>query len=210
MKLVLISDTHLRHPKPEDMPAGDILVHAGDGTFQGKRHELEQVDGWFGKIRHLYQAILYVPGNHEREAELDPALYDILTHCNVLINQEISLYGIKFYGSPFTPEFCNWAYQLRGAEQKRACWRLIPDDTDVLITHGPPRGILDDVDGEPVGCEELLERVEQVKPRLHVFGHIHRWAGDERVVVRDGVTYVNASVCDDNYRLVNPPIILNL
>ena len=114
----------------------------------------------------------------------------------------------------------NWAFNLRRGAALRARWDLIPTETDVLITHGPPHGIADTVkrpvaqivstlagQGLHVGCEDLVRAVRRVRPRLHVFGHIHE--GYARVA-QDGVTFVNASSCDVRYRVVNPPVVVDL
>ena len=109
--------------------------------------------------------------------------------------------GIRFWGSPITPEFCNWAFMREPRDIGRH-WDAIPDDTDVLITHGPPHGILDQCP-DSVGCEQLLEAVKRVGPKVHAFGHIHEGHG---ILEKDGTTFVNASIMDGRYRPVNAPI----
>lgn len=117
----------------------------------------------------------------------------------------MTLEGIKFYGSPWQPWFFDWAFNLQRGAEIRAKWDLIPLDTDVLITHGPAFGILDKTTrGARVGCEELLKVIEQVKPQLHVFGHIHEAYG---IYSNDNLSFVNASNCDVQFNLVNPPIV---
>jgi len=117
----------------------------------------------------------------------------------------VTVAGIKFYGSPWQPWFYDWAFNLKRRTEIRAKWDLIPLDTEVLITHGPPYGILDRTTrGERVGCEELLEAIKQIRPRLHVFGHIHEAYG---IRSNDDISYINGSNCDVRFRLVNPPIV---
>jgi len=128
--------------------------------------------------------------------------------------------GLRFWGSPWQPWFMDWAFNLpRKGEKLRAKWNLIPMDTDVLITHGPPYGVLDEVrprmtawgpaeEGSGhLGCEELAIRLAAVRPRVHVFGHIHDGYGIHK---QAGTTYVNASICTEEYRPTNPPIVIDL
>src|SRR5690606_9104680 len=111
------------------------------------------------------------------------------------------------WGSPITPYFHNWAFNRKRGAKIKAHWDLIPDDTDILITHGPPFGILDEtVYSKRTGCEELLLRVYQVQPKYHIFGHIHE---DYGMLAKRETTFVNASVLDDRYELVNDAMILN-
>ena len=104
-------------------------------------------------------------------------------------------------------------FNVDRGEKIRRKWEQIPDDTDVLITHGPPHGILDMVSdmwsgkAEAVGCEELLPIVQRIKPRAHIFGHIHAGYGQ---LTQGGIQYVNASNCNEQYQLVHPPIVLDL
>jgi hypothetical protein len=115
---------------------------------------------------------------------------------------------IKIWGSPWQPEFYNWAFNLPRGEALKEKWDMIPVDTDILITHGPPFGKLDYVDYSKinVGCEELLKRVEEIKPKIHVCGHIHGGYG----YVFDGNThFINASILNDRYEFRNKPIIVD-
>ncbi|MCL7421771.1 MAG: hypothetical protein M8364_12785 [Methylobacter sp.] len=120
----------------------------------------------------------------------------------------IEIDGVKFWGSPWQPFFCNWAFNLPRGPKLAAVWAKIPEDIDVLITHTPPYGILDKIDdGESVGCEDLSEALKRVKPKIHVFGHIHESYG---VLEQDGTIYVNASLNNGYYHLVNAPIVVDL
>jgi Icc-related predicted phosphoesterase len=136
-----------------------------------------------------------------------------LTFRNKIIylqDRAIELNGVKFYGSPWQPEFCNWAFNLsRDTGELGDKWAMIPEDTDVLITHGPPMGILDKCDhGKRVGCEELFNEVtHRVKPKIHVFGHIHEEYGTHKT---DDTLFVNASTCTVMYEPTNPPIVVDL
>jgi Icc-related predicted phosphoesterase len=112
--------------------------------------------------------------------------------------------GLQFWGSPVQPEFLNWAFnKKRGAEIKRY-WDRIPAGIDVLVTHGPPQGILDKTEeGLLVGCEELIGAVHRVHPKVHIFGHIHEGYGHMR---QDGILFVNASIMTERYQPLNKPI----
>ena len=116
--------------------------------------------------------------------------------------------GWKLYGSPWQPYFYDWGFNLHRGEPLRQAWARIPNDTQVLLTHGPPYRILDQAkSGGSVGCEDLLERLRVVRPLLHVFGHIHEACGAEKI---DGTIFVNASTCSLRYRPVQEPFVVDL
>ena len=115
--------------------------------------------------------------------------------------------GIKIWGSPFTPEFMDWAF-MGMPEELGAIWAEIPKNLDILITHGPPFGILDrTMRGENAGCPKLLEAIQIKTPRIHVFGHIHEGYGLRE---KNGTVFMNASLCNANYELVNKPVVIEL
>jgi Icc-related predicted phosphoesterase len=120
-----------------------------------------------------------------------------MTNAHYLQDQSVIIEGLKFYGSPWQPTFHNWAFNKDRGEKIKTEWDKIPSDTDVLITHGPPFGILDKtVDNEKVGCEELLLAVNRIKPKIHIFGHIHENYGEIKL---NGTHFINPSSCDYNY-----------
>jgi Icc-related predicted phosphoesterase len=128
-------------------------------------------------------------------------------HAIYLQDEPVEIEGLKFYGSPWQPWFLDWAFNLERGESLRKVWARIPEDTDVLVTHGPPHGILDRTTrGEPVGCEDLRARVEELRTPLHLFGHIHEGYGTER---RGQTLFVNASSCTVSYRPLQAPVILD-
>ncbi|MCC6461480.1 MAG: metallophosphatase domain-containing protein [Saprospiraceae bacterium] len=205
MKFVFISDTHLKHEQVE-LPPGDVLVHAGDFSRRGTPEEAAAFLHWFAQqpFRHK----ILVAGNHDFIAERDPGLFRALLPEGVLYleNSGIEIEGIRLWGSPITPWFFDWAFnRQRGAEIRRY-WEAIPEQTDVLITHGPPYGLLDEVlrDPRPVGCRDLLRRVQEIRPRVHVFGHIHEGYGQR---LENGTLFINASLLDVRYQVVNPPVL---
>ncbi len=137
------------------------------------------------------------------------AARELLTNAIYLENSGTELAGLKLWGSPVQPEFNNWAFNVARGAAIRRYWQMIPASTDVLITHGPPYGVLDTAHPNNVhlGCEELAEAIQQIRPRLHVFGHIHGGQGQHN---SDGTQYVNASVVDEAYRLVNAPQVIEI
>lgn len=210
MRLVCISDTHNAH-RTLNLPGGDVLIHAGDATGQGLSLELERFLAWFAAQPHQHKIL--VAGNHDWlfQRHPDMAAQLLAAHPGITYLQDagVEIEGVKFWGSPWQPWFCDWAFNLpRKGPALREVWNKIPLDTEVLITHGPPRGVLDQVHGgSHLGCEELKIRLAVVRPRIHVFGHIH----DSYGVARSKVTsYVNACNCDEEYRTTHQPIVLDL
>jgi len=216
LTLVLISDTHTRE-KQISVPNGDVLIHCGDSCGHGHFWEFRNFLKWFGSQPHKHK--LLIAGNHDRCLVFDMDLchaelkkYPEITY---LEDTGVEIEGVKFWGSPWTPKFLNWYFMRpRGLGIKKH-WDLIPDDTDVLITHGPPIGILDKVEPHPdnpgttAGCEELLKAVQRVKPLIHVFGHIHGSYGVAKP--KDEVTsFYNVSTCTEEYQPTNPPVVLTV
>jgi Icc-related predicted phosphoesterase len=206
-RIVLLSDTHNCNEQIS-VPDGDILIHAGDATNRGQIDEIFLFNEWFANLPHKHK--IFVAGNHDWLFEKRPKYAQSLLAANVIYLQDsaIEIEGLKIYGSPWQPAFFDWAFNLQRGEQLAKKWALIPEDIDVLITHGPPFGILDETPrGDFAGCEELRKRVEVVRPRLHVFGHIHFGYG---AAEKFGVRFVNASNCDEDYLPTNPAIVIDL
>ena len=209
MRIVCISDTHTQHGVA--IPPGDVLVHAGDLTHSGEWPVIGKALRWIAKAPHPHKIV--IAGNHDWAFQHRPdELPDYLPHgVTYLEDSGIEIGGLKFWGSPWQPRFHNWAFNLKRGPEIAAKWELIPDDTDVLITHGPAFGILDDLPGGGggVGCKDLLRRVETLpRLRLHVFGHIHHGYG--MVTDARGRHFVNACICDEVYRQSNRPIVVDL
>jgi Icc-related predicted phosphoesterase len=208
MRLILISDTHGHH-QALDLPAGDVLVHAGDLSADGSLEQIRQFMQWFAAVGHYRHRVL-IAGNHDLAFERAPASSERLVPASVtyLNDSGALLDGALFWGSPVTPAFQNWAFNRQAAELEHH-WARIPEGVTVLITHGPPAGLRDGVgvDRLSVGCPLLGQAVQRVQPRLHVFGHIHEGYGETR---QDGVHSVNAASCDAAYRLTNPPVVVDL
>ena len=221
MRITFISDTHSKHKIVESLlPGGDLLIHAGDFMTSGYSYqEAWDFVKWTDSIKN-YDNVVFIAGNHDRLFEDSPEKaseivnsFKFTTYLQddwVKIGNDIDDL-IKIYGSPWQPEFYNWAFNLpRNGEDLREKWFWIPDDTDILITHSPPQTKLD-TSGSPwnqpmLGCELLMERVNQLKPKIHVFGHIHGGYG----YVFDGNThYFNASILNERYEFTNKPITID-
>jgi len=201
VKVVCISDTHMRHDI--EIPEGDVLIHCGDFAItRDSMADLKVFAEWFQALPHKHKIL--VPGNHDWAFERDEEnARKLLPDVTVLIDEAIEIDGVKFYGTPVQPVFYHWAFNTSRHKREMAFSR-IPEDTTILITHSPPYGILDEVRGENVGCPALKQRVDTIKPKYHVFGHIHPSYG---VIEEDGTTFINASLLDDSYTLVNEPIV---
>ena len=203
MKIVAISDTHGLHDSIE-IPDGNLLVHAGDLTRHGTLEDVIDFNNFLAALPHARKIV--IAGNHDFCFEENrKACEKALTHCIYLQDQEVTIDGIRFYGSPWQPWFYDWAFNLERGLEIRTKWDLIPEGTDILITHGPPCGIGDlTARGDKAGCQDLLEVVEKIKPAFHIFGHIHEGFG---ITSNGATTFINASCCDQLYRPVNSPVV---
>lgn len=208
MRIVCISDTHGRHKKL-NVPDGDVLICAGDITPSGELPHALSFDRWVGKFNHKHK--LLIAGNHDWcfQNQFRDATIKSLENLTYLEDSEYVADDIKFYGSPWQPRFCDWAFNLDRGEPLRQKWELIPDDVNVLITHCGPSMVLDmTANGDRTGCEDLWFRINNLRElKLNVFGHIHEDYGHK---VINGVHYVNASNCTEMYALENDPIVVDL
>ncbi len=197
------------------------MLHAGDLTFKGDVQEISQELRELGRIaKNFKYGCVFICGNHDWLGERNPALMKQMAldeGLTYLDHSSIEIEGLKIFGSAYTPEFCNWAYNVNRAELNKY-WAQIPDDTQILITHGPPMNILDPVERynpkicefeiECVGCWDLYSRIQDLKQlQLHVFGHIHAGYGQ---VKKGNVTYINASICTEAYKPTNAPIVVDV
>lgn len=200
-----ISDLHGCKPV---LQGGDLLIVAGDLTARDTVTEHLGFSGWLCK--QPYDKIVLIAGNHDGKMnDWKPFDQDNLSY---LQDSGTEYKGIKIWGSPWTPTFYDWHFMKDRGEPIKKMWDLIPDDTEILITHGPPFGIQDQVkysskaqEGKFAGCEELRNAIDHrlKKLKLHVFGHVHEGYGK---VIVSGVTHVNASIMDEEYHPVNKPI----
>lgn len=207
MKFVLISDTHNQHENLT-VPDGDVLIHAGDITGGGSLRETLGFFRWLGNLPHQHK--IFIGGNHDfllENTSFDKKQY-LPAGITYLQDTLIEIQGIKIYGSPYTPEFLNWAFMKKRGADIKAVWDKIPEGIDVLVTHGPPFKILDATSSSTnVGCEDLLDKVLKIKPKIHVFGHIHEAYGSQAT---EGIKFFNASVLNEHYQLVNPAFAVEL
>jgi Icc-related predicted phosphoesterase len=208
MKIILISDTHGLHDQLQ-LPEGDMLIHAGDVSMRGDEHEILAFLDWFGGLNYKYK--IFISGNHDFFFERKtPAYIKSLIPENVIYlnDSHVMIEGIKIWGSPIQPWFHDWAFNRKRGEEIQKHWDLIPDDADIVVTHGPVFGILDTLNtGVPVGCEDLLPVIQRIKPKIHLCGHIHEAYG---MVERDGTIYINASVLNLRYQMANQPVVLDI
>lgn len=206
-RIVCLSDTHNCNGEIK-VPDGDILIHAGDATTSGTIEEIVLFNEWLANLPHRYK--IFVAGNHDWLFETNPSAAIKLLDDKIIYLRDsfIEIEGFKIYGAPWQPRFFEWAFNLNRGREMAEKWKLIPVDTDVLITHGPPNGILDQTpQGDFAGCEELLKSVEEIRPKAHIFGHIHNGYGIEE---NFGVKFINASNCDESYNPTNLPIVFDL
>lgn len=205
LRIVCISDTHnLLHEV--DVPPGDILVHTGDFTGRGTEKEIRAFAEALARLPHEHK--LVIAGNHDFLFEEDSdRARELLGDCIYLEDSGATVLGIEFWGSPWQPRFGDWAFNLDRGEALAEKWALVPESTEVLLTHGPPHGILDCLasDGR-IGCEDLTIALPRIRPKLHVFGHIHE---DYGILEREGILHVNASTCDLRYRAANAPVVVD-
>lgn len=221
MKIAVISDTHgihdsMYHPLPE----AEILIHAGDVTNVGSQAGIRQFVEWFQNLKG-YDTKIFIAGNHDWGFYRKPAwLYDLIndenlsqSDCVYLEDSEFTIQlpelskPIKFYGSPWQPPFMNWAFNAP-EEQLFQIWEKIPNDVDVLITHGPAYGILDTVIGDykHLGSTTLSERIKKIKPKIHICGHIH---GGRNIIEKENTIFINASIATESYEMINKPIVID-
>ena len=210
-KIVFISDTHSYTP---EIPEGDILIHSGDySSGLGTKKHLRDFLEWLESMEDKFDRIIFIAGNHDFYCETNPdGAKRLVDQTNIIMLNDsgIEIDGIKIWGSPISPEFCSWAFNRKRGDQIQKHWDLIPNDTDILITHGPPYGILDECryhNGNPhQGCENLKnEVVNRIKPKIHCFGHIHEAYGEKHI---NNIHFINASTCNLSYYPINKPIVV--
>jgi Icc-related predicted phosphoesterase len=206
VRFLLLSDTHGAHSQVEYPPA-DVLIHAGDVTRSGTLAELAAFNDFLGSLP--YSRKIVIAGNRDFCFQRQPAeSRRILTHAVYLQDEEITVGGLRVYGTPWQPPFLDMAFNLPRGESLRVKWDLIPTGIDILVTHTPPLGIGDLTRrGAHVGCEELLPAVKRLHPRIHLFGHIHEAYGDQTA---DGIRFINASVMGVTMDIEHQPLLVEL
>ena len=196
--------------EPKNLPSGDVLVHAGDITKKGSLRGVESFCHWIDDTNFEHKIV--IAGNHDFCFQNDlqyQAEETLKNHATYLKDSSITIDGVKFYGTPWQPWFHDWAFNVKGEDNLWEKFKHIDEDTDVLISHGPPYEILDEVkNSKPdedahVGSTSLKKRIEDVQPELTVFGHIHEAYGE---IKTESSHFVNASVLDLGYNYVNDPV----
>lgn len=202
MKIWIISDTHTAH-RLLNIPECDLVIFCGDESNKSNpyENELESRD-FFNWFRTLPADKIFVPGNHSTAISNGLVKPEEYPNIKFLIHQDFKYKGLNIFGSPWTPSYGNsWAY-MRKRNQMFVVWENLPTDIDILITHGPPKGILDltrDRDTDElvqVGCKSLLNAVLKIKPKIHCFGHIHSEDGIYnfgKVSNQVGIDFINAA-----------------
>jgi Icc-related predicted phosphoesterase len=210
MILTFISDTHSLHDRLPAIDAGDVLIHCGDFTGRGTLDDTLNFAEFMAAQPFTHKIV--IAGNHDwcfEDKRRNIAEHILKEYGIIYLNDScITIDGVRFWGSPIQPEFMNWAFNRERGADIRQHWDKIPAATDVLITHGPAFGILDlCTHGERVGCEELLQTLQRVQPKIHAFGHIHEGYG---ILEQNGTIFINASVLNERYQVRNPPIVVEI
>lgn len=198
MLIDCISDLHGFFPS---LPGGDLLLICGDLTARDRFEEYHQFNEWLLTLP--YRAIVVIAGNHDGLIEKGiAAIGRDPKKIFYLCDSGIGFEGLKIWGSPYTPTFMRWHFMRNRGQEIKKHWDLIPADTDILITHGPPHEILDETEeGDKAGCEDLRDAVlNKIKPKIHCFGHIHEQGGKIKEI--GGVKFVNCSYVNERYRPV--------
>lgn len=213
MKIIAISDTHGLHRNLK-IPSGDLLIHAGDVTEFGQDDELEDFLDWFVLQPCKYK--VFVAGNHdlclEKPNNRKFKVFEKYVAKNVfyLQNSSIKIEHLSLWGSPVSPYFFGMAFNKNRGDEIKKVWQKIPSSTDILITHTPPFGILDN----QLGCEQLLAKVMKVKPKLHIFGHIHqsygRYSENDKLFVNASFSNQLDCFIEKNLKVVHVPHIIHL
>lgn len=225
LKICFFSDPHGFHYEFE-LPECDIAICPGDISLRGHRHEVNSFLEWFDKQPAKHK--VFIAGNHDYwfdknhprsinyKLEDDSHLDVIPEGIIYLENSDVTIEGIKIWGSPVTPWFHNWAFNML-PEDLETFWDQIPDDADIVVTHGPcANTILDKCkSGERVGCPSLTKRIANIRPKILAFGHIHEAYGidDKYIPDADGVEKVtkliNCSVLNVQYYRENEPVLID-
>jgi len=206
LRIVALSDTHGTHEQVL-VPEGDILIHAGDFMVGGLDFvEIINFNRWLGRLPHPRKIV--IAGNHDIYFEAGSSLArSMLTNATYLENSRCKALGLEIWGSPYTPLFNDWAFMRERGEPLRRIWSMIPDRVDILVTHGPPWGVLDNFEDARIGDRDLLEEVSIRNIPHHIFGHCHPGHGQVNL---DGRWFHNVAVLDPDFKPTLPPTVFDI
>jgi len=203
MKFVVISDTHGKH-RGLNLPNGDIIIHAGDFCHYGSDNDMHDFLEWYKELE--FETKILIGGNHDFfAAEQSERFKEILPQEIIYLNDSgVKIKGISIWGSPVQPDLTGWAFGKKRGKEMTKHWELIPENTDILITHTPPFGVLDKPrSGKSIGCEELTNKLKSLEVKFHIFGHVHASYGEKK---NEKTQFINASNINSSKGLVNAPI----
>lgn len=207
LTIACISDTHGYHRAIPEMPEADILIHSGDITFNGELDVVKDFNDWLGELPYSHKIV--IAGNHELTFEEIPMIAtSLLTNAHYLYDSFVKVNGFKIWGSPYTHRYGSWAF-MKEKDEMNHHWINMPHDADVVVTHGPAYTILDrNGTGQYCGCEALYNRLQIVRPQLHIHGHIHEGYGME---CKNGITHINAALMSGvGYGIYNKPKVVEI
>jgi len=196
MRILHFSDTHGKHNLLKNLPKADVIVHSGDASFSGSDNEVLDFLNWFCDLDYRHK--IFVAGNHD-DCLYGEQIEGLPDNCYYLCHSGVEIEDVKFWGVPlFVGD------TLKDGHTKQIMAQ-IPENTDVLISHSPPFGILDFDDNINYGCPDLLNVTERINPRYHLFGHIHASHGIKKI---GQTTFVNSSIMNGMYEFVNKLVLL--
>ncbi len=208
MIIVALSDTHGNH-RSVDVPPGDIIIHCGDITRKSNLSEVTDFIEWFAGLDFKYKIL--VAGNHDRFIrKKKPEFLELISSHKIsyLENSSIQINGYSIFGSPFSLNYGGLgAFTYFESPEAERIWNLIPENISILVTHAPPKGFRDysKTENKHAGCQVLRERVLSVKPRYHIFGHIHESYG---IDAHEDSVFINASLSNGSGEIVNKPVVI--
>lgn len=192
MKICTFSDSHTMHQQVA-IPEGDILIFAGDMNNCRNMQDVAAFNSFLGTLPHKHKIV--VGGNHDHQLAADSSTAKkLLSNAIYLQDEMVVIQGISIYGSPWQPQFNDYACDAFALPRGNALdgkWRLIPANLDILVTHSPPAGIMDQDGPVSHGCTDLHQTICEKQPRLHIFGHIHSQHGSRN---NCRTTFINCNV----------------
>jgi Icc-related predicted phosphoesterase len=206
LRILALSDTHEQHFELE-LPSADLLLYAGDSTWQGYPYAVEAFNKWLGEQTHIAEKVI-IAGNHDFWFESHPEYArKAITNATYLQDESCYVNDVHIYGTPWQPFYYNWAFQCETEEELGIKFSKIPKDTDILVSHCPPYGILDqNKHAQSIGSKILGEWIVSIRPKVVIFGHNHEGYGH---IEKDGTHYINVATCDHHYRPINKPVLFD-